>query len=577
MLMKRYSATLAALLMSFAAVANAEVTTGAAEAQATETETVIGNAAAGNAEEAAGENTAAEKTGKKKKARKPVQYDENGRIIKTGLNFGPLPAVAYDADKGFQLGAILNIYNYGDGSTYPNCKSKWYMEASYFTKGSQLYTLMYDDKTLIPGVRWSSTATASIDKALDFYGFNGYQSFYDYDRIALGDANKGSKKHPGPQDPLQFAYAPYYRTGRIRVYVKSDFIGHITDHLYWQAGYHFRYVRQTGINRSSINKGKPDYNLFPTDYFEGTEQYNTPTLYEQYKYWGLISEKESPANGNVFMSSVRLGLMYDSRDKEGAPTRGIWAEGHVEAAPRWLGNTNAFYRYSLNFRNYVPIVKNDVLTFAYRLTYEGTIGKSCPYYALPYITVVGDDSDKDGFGSYRTCRGIIRSRVVGLDEAAYNVEFRWRFVNFKLWKQNISFGLSAFSDGCMVTRGRSMAFDDSYLKSLGFNEESPFYVATKLSYDNYISGLGTVPAGVEVDSELLSERQAERAKHLNKDGILKEIPHITAGLGLRFIMNENFIVAFEYGMPISRFYRQTSPYYKQDGNGAFYINLGYLF
>ena len=28
-------------------------------------------------------------------------------ITKTGLNFGPLPAVAYDADKGFRAGAIL--------------------------------------------------------------------------------------------------------------------------------------------------------------------------------------------------------------------------------------------------------------------------------------------------------------------------------------------------------------------------------------------------------------------------------------------------------------------------------------
>ena len=38
-------------------------------------------------------------------------------IIKKGYNFGPLPAVAFDADKGFQLGALLNIYDFGDGST----------------------------------------------------------------------------------------------------------------------------------------------------------------------------------------------------------------------------------------------------------------------------------------------------------------------------------------------------------------------------------------------------------------------------------------------------------------------------
>jgi hypothetical protein len=46
--------------------------------------------------------------------------------------------------------------------------------------------------------------------------------------------------------------------------------------------------------------------------------------------------------------------------------------------------------------------------------------------------------------------------------------------------------------------------------------------------------------------------------------------HITAGAGLRFIMNQNFIVCFEYGLPVGKLR-------KQDGPGAFYINTGYLF
>ena len=77
-------------------------------------------------------------------------------IVKTGYNFGPLPAVAFDADKGFQLGALLNIYDFGDGSTYPNTRQQWYFEASFFTKGSQLFVVSYDNRFTIPGVRWSS-------------------------------------------------------------------------------------------------------------------------------------------------------------------------------------------------------------------------------------------------------------------------------------------------------------------------------------------------------------------------------------------------------------------------------------
>ena len=59
-------------------------------------------------------------------------------------------------------------------------------------------------------------------------------------------------------------------------------------------------------------------------------------------------------------------------------------------------------------------------------------------------------------------------------------------------------------------------------------------------------------------------------------GTDKDRPHITFGSGLRFIMNENFIVALEYGTPLTHFLKK-SPLYNQDGTGAIYINLGYTF
>ena len=39
--------------------------------------------------------------------------------IKKGFGFGALPAVSYDSDLGFQYGALVNLYDYGDGSRYP--------------------------------------------------------------------------------------------------------------------------------------------------------------------------------------------------------------------------------------------------------------------------------------------------------------------------------------------------------------------------------------------------------------------------------------------------------------------------
>lgn len=449
-----------------------------------------------------------------------AQAQEDKEIIKTGYNFGPLPAVAFDADKGFQLGALLNIYDFGDGSTYPNTRQQWYFEASFFTKGSQLFVVSYDNRFLIPGVRWSSTFTLTNDKAMDFYGFNGYMSYYDHEKVALG---KDKNNHN------DYIYTPKYRVNRLAMLFKTDFVGNISNNkFFWEAGYHLSYIKQgykdqQALNLDKINKNKEDYKMFPAD---------EPTIFDQYRQWGIISEDEVWGGWN---STVRLGLLYDTRDKEGAPSRGIWAEAHATLAPKWLGTTNPYYRYSATFRQYLPIVKNDVLTFAYRLNYEGTLGKSAPYYVLPYITVMGPSYDRDGMGGYRTIRGLMRNRVQGLDAASYNAEIRWRFVNFALWKQNIAFGLNLFSDGTMVTRNYDMSFKG----------EQQYRGA----YDEYMAASGN--------------RTSDR-------------PHITVGGGLRFIMNQNFIVAFEYGLPLSKF--SNDPYIKnQDGNGAFYINTGYLF
>lgn len=432
--------------------------------------------------------------------------DGSKEIVKTGWNIGPLPAVAFDADKGFQLGAILQLFNYGDGHNYPNYDSKWYFEASFFTKGSKLFQVRYDDKELIPGVRWSSALRVNLDKAFDFYGFNGYQSYYDAGRVAQGKAGE------------DFLFNPFYRYSRNEILFKSDFLGKITDNLQWEAGIFANYFDISSIDRESINRNKEESQMFPDGY---------PTLFDYYTKCGAISQDEAEGG---FAGGVRLGLVYDSRDKEGAPSSGIWAETHLTAAPGFLSHIG-FYRYSATWRQYLPIVKNDVLTFAYRLNYEGTIGNSAPFYALPYMTVMGEKSDLEGMGGYNTVRGIMRTRVVGLDMATYNAEFRWRFAKFHAGKQNIALGLSAFSDGTMVTRGRDISMISPIVDSV-------------------------VPLAGKFE---------------------KDKPHITFGGGFRFIMNENFIVAAEYGTPLSHLVAKTNPIYNQDGTGAFYINIGYLF
>jgi hypothetical protein len=156
---------------------------------------------------------------------------------------------------------------------------------------------------------------------------------------------------------------------------------------------------------------------------------------------------------------------------------------------------------------------------------------------------MGVKADNDGFGGYRTVRGLMLNRVQGLDVGYYNAEFRYRFIDFKLAKQNIAFALSAFCDGAHVFRGYDMTFTDSAKAAL----------------------LSTDPANNPAGDPMRGFAMTNQYKNFvfdQKDGF-----HGAAGAGLRFIMNQNFIVAFEYARCFN----------KQDGNGAFYINTGFLF
>ena len=102
--------------------------------------------------------------------------DNSKEIVKKGWNFGPLPVVGWDSDLGFQYGACVDIFNYGDGTNYPSYNYKVNLEASTYTGGSSLLRCYGDFKTLIPDGKLFFDCTYFNAKKFDFYGFNGYAS-----------------------------------------------------------------------------------------------------------------------------------------------------------------------------------------------------------------------------------------------------------------------------------------------------------------------------------------------------------------------------------------------------------------
>jgi hypothetical protein len=326
--------------------------------------------------------------------------------IKTGWNFGALPVVSYNSDLGFQYGALVNFFQYGNGDIYPEYYHSLYGEISRYTKGSGIYRFFYDSKHLIPNVRLTTDVAYLPDQALDFTGFNGYQTVYNKNWI--DDENS------------EYKTRVFYKHKRNIFRTKIDFQGKTgIKNINWAAGLNLINYKIGSVDIDRLNKGK-DSNLLP----------DTATLYDHYIDWGIISDKER--NGGFF-TNFKVGVVYDSRDNEPNPMKGIWSEAVVFQS---FNKDFTFTKLAITHRQYFTLIKNR-LSFVYRLGYQGVIGGEAPFYMLPYMVAsFSNTSNNDGLGGSKTVRGVKRNRIVGKGVGYANFEFRWRFYNFHFIKQN---------------------------------------------------------------------------------------------------------------------------------------------
>jgi hypothetical protein len=424
--------------------------------------------------------------------------------VKTGLIPGGVPALAYDEDIGFLYGIILNFYHYGDGSRYPMYDHSFYLEWSRTTKGSGKNVFRYDSDRLIPGIRTAFEFSYLTEQALDFYGFNGNKAFFNHDLIN-GDSD-------------DYISRMFYKMDRKMLRIRTDFSGDLIENkLKWFGGLEFYSVKTDSVDTENLNS-KVKEGKEPLPYVGGG-------LFGLYSNdWGIIDPGQ--INGGKH-TLVKAGLIYDTRDNEPNPMKGIWTEAQLVMAPSFLSNTELGYvKLALTHRQYFTIIPND-LNFAYRLSYQAKLAGEMPYYMLPFVFNSPPNFTRDGLGGSYNLRGVMRNRVVGEDFLYGNMELRWKFVRFKLFNQNIYMALSGFLDGGKVTGDYEPGF-------LGVT-----------TYE--IDGVG------HPGSELFRN---------------DESLHLATGGGLHIAMNENFVIAVDYGVPLSA----------QDGfKNALYIGLNFLY
>lgn len=345
-------------------------------------------------------------------------------LIKKGWNLGPIPVVAFDSDLGFEYGAVINFFNYGNGSTYPEYRHSIFMEASRYTKGSGQYRIIYDSKFVLEGIRIMADLQYLPTLAADFYGFNGSESRYNKLWISPGNKDYHSEL--------------FYKMNKDILRAGLDLQGHFENPKFgWIAGTSFQ-----RYNVGPLKMNKLDAEPSPYD--------ESDVLYNKYVTWGIIKEWEKRGGAHI---TLKGALIYDTRDNEPNPMQGIWADALIYyVSPNLNEEGKGHAKLSLSFRKYITIIPND-LSFALRAMTQNTIAGTSPFYMLSQI-VTGSPRRPffEGLGGAYSLRGIMRNRVVADGFALTNAEFRYKFWRLHLLRQNFYCAITAFGDVGLITQ-----------------------------------------------------------------------------------------------------------------------------
>lgn len=323
----------------------------------------------------------------------------------------------------------MNLFDYGN--VFPSYLQFAKIKAYNSTKGTSNLSIVYDNKKWFKKNRFMFESTYTNDINLNFYGFNGINSNYNFDLI----------------DPKNEIYKnPFYYTHQLTfIRIKLDFFTQIKSK---------KLNLLIGISYNSYSISPTDLSQFEIPIGESTMNYTSTSLYEEYIDNGIIKSDEK--NGGDF-AILKFGFIYDSRNNLLNCSKGICLETYILTSP-FVFDSKGFSKHIITFRHYLSLKKIKSI-FMYRLSSQQKIGGTIPFYVLP--TYYDNQINVDGLGGAFNLRGINRNRIVGNGFLSGNFELRKNIINFSAFKQNCKIELSLFSDLSYLTQKYEINLDNT--------------------------------------------------------------------------------------------------------------------
>lgn len=312
-----------------------------------------------------------------------------------GWELTGLPALNYDSDEGFGYGVVLALYHYGSSGLRPY---RWTLQPTLFftTEGRRDLTLFIDAPHLPGGWRVSAFLGQEKQIATPYYGLGNSASY----RPLLEEG----------ENPY------YYRFGRNRKILRAVLQ---------------RRIGELPI-RLLVGGQVAHFTIDPTPKNEGST-----LLLEE-----LGPGRKIPGGAE---NSLRAGLVWDTRNRESGPEKGVWTEALVERVDEALGSESGYTRWTFTDRRYWRLTP--ALVLANRVILQEVTGDP-PFYALTFLQ--SSFEGNEGLGGAKSLRGVLRNRYSGEGLLVWNLEFRWRAREMRLLGKDAHLAFIGFLDSGRV-------------------------------------------------------------------------------------------------------------------------------
>lgn len=410
---------------------------------------------------------------------------------KEGTFFTGLPDISSDPITGFGFGIRSNIYWNGEKSdslfAYTPYFAKLKINASYFTTNAREFAVSID-MPYFEGSRWrlKGDFKAQQNPTNQYFGLtqktlndlklpntNTGETFKTYNeynnarsKIRLGGIGEDSL--------VSDVLSNIFRETEFMLNLKSDYsIGDGTSRLMF--GYEIQHLTYKTFEGNEVEGFDPITN-------EKRTVANGNSLLKNESEQGLIAGLDV---GGGWVSIIQTAYIYDTRDFEPDPTKGLYFEIANEYSGSPIGSEYNFDKLFIQGRIYQKIDLGPRTIFAMRAGAGNIFGNNAPFFE--FQDQWSPDGSINALGGRQSLRGYRANRFLARSMWFSNIELRVRFAELKLFEQNFGFNLVPFLDmGTVRDKWQNLNFTNVKY-SVGSGLRISWNQSTIISFDYGVS------------------------------------------------------------------------------------------